>query len=155
MGFNSDITFGQMAIPTLLYGPCMVMFFIPLSGLTVSTVGPEQQANAAGLANFMRTIGGAFATSLVQTAWSDAGRRSQTELAGAMVHGSRALDTFQASGMSYQRAVSTLDDIVQSQSTMLGTLKVFGMVTVAFFGAAILIWFAPKPKSPIALGGGH
>jgi hypothetical protein len=72
-----------------------------------------------------------------------------------MVHGSRALDTFQASGMSYQRAVSTLDDIVQSQSTMLGTLKVFGMVTVAFFGAAILIWFAPKPKSPIALGGGH
>jgi DHA2 family multidrug resistance protein len=155
MGFNSDITFGQMAIPTLLYGPCMVMFFIPLSGLTVSTVGPEQQANAAGLANFMRTIGGAFATSLVQTAWSDAGRRSQTELAGAMVHGSRAIEAYQASGMSYQRAVATLDDIVQSQSTMLGTLKVFGMVTLAFFGAAGLIWLAPKPKGPIAMSGGH
>jgi DHA2 family multidrug resistance protein len=144
-----------MAIPTLLYGPCMVMFFIPLSGLTVSTVGPEEQANAAGLANFMRTIGGAFATSLVQTAWSDAGRRSQTELAGAMTHGSRAIDAYEASGLSHQGAVAMLDGVVQSQSTMLATLKVFGMVTLAFFGAAALIWFAPKPKGPMAMGGGH
>jgi len=155
MSFDSDVTFGQMAIPTLLYGPCMVMFFIPLSGLTVSTVGPEEQANAAGLANFMRTIGGAFATSLVQTAWSDAGRRSQTELAGAMVHGSRAIDAYEATGMSHQGAVAMLDGVVQTQSTMLATLKVFGMITLAFFGSAALIWFAPKPKGPIAVGGGH
>jgi DHA2 family multidrug resistance protein len=155
MSFTPDVTFGQMALPTLLYGPCMVMFFIPLSGLTVSTVGPEEQANAAGLANFMRTIGGAFATSLVQTAWSDAGRRSQTELAGAMVHGSRAIDAYQASGLSHQGAVAMLDGVVQSQSTMLATLKVFGMVTLAFFAAAALIWIAPKPKGPIAVGGGH
>jgi DHA2 family multidrug resistance protein len=155
MGFNSDVTFSQMAIPTLLYGPCMVMFFIPLSGLTVSSVGPEDQANAAGLANFMRTLGGAFATSLVQTLWSNAGRRSQSELAGAMVHGSRAIDAFEAGGMSHPGAVAMLDQIVQTQSTMLATLKVFGMVTLVFFGSGMLIWLAPKPKGPIALGGGH
>jgi DHA2 family multidrug resistance protein len=155
MGFNSDVTFSQMAIPTLLYGPCMVMFFIPLSGLTVSSVGPEDQANAAGLANFMRTLGGAFATSLVQTLWSDAGRRSQSELAGAMVHGSRTIDAFEAGGMSHSGAVAMLDQIVQTQSTMLATLKVFGMVTLVFFGSGMLIWLAPKPKGPIALGGGH
>jgi DHA2 family multidrug resistance protein len=155
MSFNSDVTFGHMAIPTLLYGPCMVMFFIPLSGLTVSTVGPEEQANAAGLANFMRTLGGAFATSLAQAAWSDAGRRSQTELAGAMVHGSRTIQAYEASGMSHQGAVAMLDGIVQSQSTMLATLKVFGMVTLVFFGSAMLIWVAPKPKGPIDISGGH
>jgi len=155
MGFDSDVTFGQMAIPTLLYGPCMVMFFIPLSGLTVSSVAPEEQANAAGLANFMRTLGGAFATSLVQTLWSDAGRRSQSELAGAMVHGSRTVDAFEAGGMSHSGAVAMLDQIVQTQSTMLATLKVFGMVTLVFFGSGMLIWVAPKPKGPIALGGGH
>ncbi len=155
MGFNSDVTFSQMAIPTLLYGPCMVMFFIPLSGLTVSSVGPEDQANAAGLANFMRTLGGAFATSLVQTLWSDAGRRSQSELAGAMVHGSRTVDAFEAGGMSHSGAVAMLDQIVQTQSTMLATLKVFGMVTLVFFASGMLIWLAPKPKGPIALSGGH
>jgi DHA2 family multidrug resistance protein len=155
MGFTPDVTFGEMAIPTLLYGPCMVMFFIPLSGLTVSSVGPEEQANAAGLANFMRTLGGAFATSLVQTLWSDAGRRSQNELAGAMVHGSRTIGAFEAQGMSHGGAVAMLDQIVQGQSTMLATLKVFGMVTLVFFGSGMLIWLAPRPKGPIAVGGGH
>jgi DHA2 family multidrug resistance protein len=103
----------------------------------------------------MRTLGGAFATSLAQAAWSDAGRRSQTELAGAMVHGSRTIQAYEASGMSHQGAVAMLDGIVQSQSTMLATLKVFGMVTLVFFGSAMLIWVAPKPKGPIDISGGH
>src|SRR3546814_13225951 len=87
MGFNPDVTFLQMAWPTLLMGPFMVMFFVPVTGLAMASVDPDEQANAAGLSNFMRTLGGAFATSIVQTGWANAARENQTELAGAMYQG--------------------------------------------------------------------
>ncbi len=155
MGFNSNVTFWQMAIPTLLYGPFLVMFFIPLNGLTISTVDPDEQANAAGLSNFLRTIGGAFATSLVQTSWSDSGRRAQSELAGAMVHASATLGRFQSLGMAPRVALSTLSRLVENQSVMLATLHTFGIVAIVFFISATIIWLVPKPAGPIAMGGGH
>jgi DHA2 family multidrug resistance protein len=114
-----------------------------------------EQANAAGLSNFMRTLAGAFATCLVQTRWSDAGRQNQTELAGAMVHGSRTIATFEAGGLSHQGAVARLSGIVEGQSVMLATLNIFGVVTIIFFLAAMLIWIAPRPKGPIDTTAGH
>ena len=65
----------------------MVMFFVPVTGLAMASVDHDEQANAAGLSNFMRTLAGAFATSLVQTGWSNATRQNQTELAGVLHYG--------------------------------------------------------------------
>ena len=48
LSFTPDITFLQMALPTLLTGTTMVMFFIPVTGLAMASVKPEEQANAAG-----------------------------------------------------------------------------------------------------------
>ena len=79
--FNTDVTFLQMAWPTLLTGVFMVMFFVPVTGLAMASVEPEEQANAAGISNFMRTLAGAFATSLIQSRWSDATRVNNTEIA--------------------------------------------------------------------------
>jgi DHA2 family multidrug resistance protein len=155
MGFNRDVTFLQMAVPTLLCGPFMVMFFLPLSGLVVASVDHDEQANAAGLSNFMRTLGGAFATSLVQTGWGDAARSSQTALAGEMVYGGRAVEQLESSGANHQGAVALLSNIVEDQSVMLATLKIFGVVAILFFGSAILIWIAPKPTGPIDTSGAH
>jgi DHA2 family multidrug resistance protein len=47
--FNSDVTFWQAAMPTLLTGPFMVMFFIPTIGLAMASVDPGEEANAAGV----------------------------------------------------------------------------------------------------------
>jgi DHA2 family multidrug resistance protein len=155
MGFNSDVTFLQMALPTLLCGPFMVMFFLPLSGLVVASVDHDEQANAAGLSNFMRTIGGAFATSLVQTGWGDAARSGQTELAGAMAHSAPAIAQFEAGGVSHDSAVALLGSLVEGQSVMLATLQIFGVVAILFFGSAVLIWIAPRPQGPIDASAAH
>jgi len=155
MSFNSDVTFLQMAWPTLLTGPFMVMFFVPVTGLAMASVDPEEQANAAGLSNFMRTLAGAFATSIVQTGWANATRENQTELAGAMQHGQTTLDAMTAEGMPREAAVAMLSGIVEGQSVMLATLNVFAMMTACFAVAATLIWFAPKPKGPIDTSGAH
>ena len=97
--FNTDVTFLQMAWPTLITGVFMVMFFIPVTGLAMASVEPDEQANAAGISNFMRTLAGAFATSLIQSRWSDATRVNNTEIANAMPHGQAAVDAMTAQGV--------------------------------------------------------
>ncbi|MGZ9098375.1 MAG: DHA2 family efflux MFS transporter permease subunit [Brevundimonas sp.] len=155
MGFNPDVTFMQMAWPTLLTGIFMVMFFVPVTGLAMASCEPHEAANAAGMSNFMKTLAGAFATSLVQTGWSDATRRNQTELAGAMENGQLVIDGAVAQGVPRESAVHMLSGLVEGQSVMLATLNMFAVISVCLVFAAFLIWLAPKPKGPIDTSGAH
>ncbi|MFV0643864.1 MAG: DHA2 family efflux MFS transporter permease subunit [Sphingomonadaceae bacterium] len=155
LSFTSEVTFMQMAWPTLLTGPFMVMFFVPVTGLAMASVSPEEQANAAGISNFMRTVAGAFATALIQTGWNNASRTNQTELAGAMKQGEAAIEGMVAQGASVEQATTMLGYMVEGQSVMLATLNMFAIVTACFAFAALLIWMAPKPKGPIDTSGGH
>ena len=155
MGFTPDVTFLQMAWPTLLTGVFMVMFFIPVTGLAMASVEPHEQASAAGISNFMRTLAGAFATSLVQSGWSNAARENQTELAGAMQHGQATVDAIMAQGASREVATTALTTLVEGQSLMLATLNMFAAIALCFAFAATLIWLSPKPKGPIDTSGAH
>jgi DHA2 family multidrug resistance protein len=155
MGFTPDVTFSQMALPTLLTGPAMVMFFVPVTGLAMASVDPQEQANAAGLSNFMRTLAGAFATSLVQTGWSNATRTNQTELAGAMRNGQSVVDAMSAHGVPPESATALLSGLVEGQSVTLATLNMFAAITICLVFAAGLIWIAPKPQGPIDTSGAH
>lgn len=153
--FSSDVTFLQMAWPTLLTGVFMVMFFVPVTGLAMASVEPHEQANAAGLSNFMRTLAGAFATSLIQSEWSNATRTNNTEIANAMVHGDQAVAGMTAQGVPPQSASTMLSYMVEGQSVMLATLNMFGTIAVCLGIAAGLIWLVPKPKGPIDTSGAH
>jgi DHA2 family multidrug resistance protein len=155
MGFNPDVTFGQMALPTLLTGPFMVMFFVPVTGLAMASVDHDEQANAAGLSNFMRTLAGAFATSLVQTGWQNATRENQTELAGVVHYGRELVDGATAQGAPHEGALAVLAQVVEGQSVMLATLNMFATIAICFAFAATLIWLAPKPQGPIDTSGAH
>jgi DHA2 family multidrug resistance protein len=155
MNFSPDVTFFQMALPTLLTGPAMVMFFIPVTGLAMASVNHDEQANAAGLSNFMRTLAGAFATSLVQTGWSNAARHNQTELAGAMHNGQATLDAMVAQGTPHDTAVTMLSGLIESQSVTLATLNMFADIAICFVIAAGIIWLVPKPQGPIDTSGAH
>lgn len=153
--FSNDVTFLQMAWPTLLTGTFMVMFFVPVTGLAMASVEPHEQADAAGLSNFMRTLAGAFATSLIQSGWSNAIRTNNTELTGAMQHGEAATDAMVAQGMSADSARTMLSYVVEGQSVMLATLNMFGVIAICLGVAATLIWLVPKPKGPIDTSGAH
>lgn len=153
--FNNDVTFLQMAWPTLFTGVAMVMFFIPVTGLAMASVEPEEQANAAGISNFMRTLAGAFATSLIQSRWSDATRANSTEIANAMPNGQQAVDSMTAQGVPLEAARTLLSQIVEGQSVMLATLNMFGVIAICLAAAGMIIWLVPKPKGPIDTSGAH
>lgn len=154
-GFNSDITFLHMAGPTLVTGLFMVMFFVPVTGLAMASVDPEEQATAAGISNFMRTLAGAFATSLIQSEWSNATRVNNTEIANSMVNGQAAVETMTAQGIPAESARTMLSYVVEGQSVMLATLDMFGVIAVCLGISAAIIWFVPKPKGPIDTSGAH
>jgi DHA2 family multidrug resistance protein len=153
--FTPDVTFLQMAWPMLLTGIFMVMFFVPVTGLAMASVKPDEQANAAGLSNFMRTLAGAFATSLIQSGWSNAARSNQTELAGAMTNGRHLIEAADGAGMPHDASVTLLSMVVEGQSVMLATLNMFGVIALCLGFAATLIWLVPKPKGPIDTSGAH
>ena len=155
MSFTPDVTFLQMAWPTLLTGPFMVMFFVPVTGLAMASVEHDEQANAAGLSNFMRTLAGAFATSLVQTGWSNAARNNQTELSGVMHFGEGLVDGMRSMGATRDQATELLTHLIEGQSVMLATLNMFAVIAVCFGFSATLIWLAPKPRGPIDTSGAH
>ena len=150
--FNQDMDMTQLILPQLLQGVGMPFFMIPLIGLTMTFVAPEETASAAGLINFMRSLAGAFGTAITTTAWSNAAISAHNDLAGTLHHPEAMLAKMQASGLSAGQALETLNNIATGQSVMLGTNRVFFTVGLVVLVAAASIWLAPRPKGPIQIG---
>ena len=68
---TSDMSYWVICIPLFFMGVGMPMYYVPLTGLAMGSVNEEETASAAGLMNFVRTISGAIATSLVTTSWQN------------------------------------------------------------------------------------
>ncbi|MDC7717755.1 DHA2 family efflux MFS transporter permease subunit [Vogesella sp. DC21W] len=140
---TTDMDFWQVALPLLLQGLGMPFFFVPLTGLAMASVKPEEMASAAGLMSFMRTLSGAFATSIVTTAWDDKASHYHAELAALVDSSPQALQ--QLGNGSIESGRQQLGQLIQSQSIMLSTNELFWLSGLSFVLAACMIWLAPRP----------
>jgi len=156
IGFTTDAGYWSIALPHLLLGAAVPFFFIPLTGLALSSVRPEETASAAGLLNFARTTSGAFAVSITTTAWSNETTLHHVDLAGNLHNPNATLGALQSLGLSAQQAVGALDNLVQGQAVMVATDHIFLINALLFLVGAGVVWFAPRPKAQVAAGvGGH
>jgi len=57
-------------------------FFVPVTTLALASVEEHETASAAGLMNFIRTLSGAVATSIVTTGWENKTQHMHAELSG-------------------------------------------------------------------------
>jgi DHA2 family multidrug resistance protein len=143
-GLTNDATYWQIAGPLILMGIGLPLFFVPLTALALGSVEEKETASGAGLQNFLRTMSGAIATSLVTTAWDDKTSYVHAELSGLTDSNGAALKLLSTMG-SHDAAVSQLNAMVQGQSVMIATNQLMFVVAVAFVVAALAIWLAPKP----------
>jgi MFS transporter, DHA2 family, multidrug resistance protein len=151
----SDMTYWQITTWVFLAGAGMPLFFLPLTGAALASVDPEETAGAAGLMSFIRTLSGAFATSIANTVWENGAIYNQAELAGTL-NGARAtLDAFMQGGMSHDQALTALTQMVQGQSMMLATNQTFMGCAIVFLIAAATIWLVPKPTRVADTSLGH
>ncbi len=155
-GFVSDVGYWNVALPHVLLGVAVPFFFIPLTGLALSSVKPQETASAAGLLNFARTVSGAFAVSITTTAWENTATAHHADLAGNLNDPNATLNSLRSLGLSAQQAVAGLDNIVQGQAVMVSTDHIFLISALMFVFGACVVWLAPKPTTPVAAGaGGH
>jgi DHA2 family multidrug resistance protein len=154
---TNDVTYWQIATPLILMGIGLPLFFVPLTALSLGSVEESETASAAGLQNFLRTMSGAVATSLVTTFWDDKTTAMHAELSWLADRTGDTLRGMIASGTPFDMAIRQLDNLVQAQSVMIATNQMMMIVAAAFAMAAGVIWFAPKPSREIdpAQAGGH
>jgi len=153
---NSDMAFWDIAIPLAVMGFALPFFFIPTSGIALGSVEEREMDSAAGLMNFLRTLSGAFATSVVTTVWANQTTRNHAELVGLADRDGSVTQMLTQSGTPPEVATQVVDYLVVSQSGMLSTNQVMTGVAAMFFVAAAIIWIAPKPTRTIEPGAsGH
>ncbi len=144
-GFASNINFAAIVVPQFAQGLFMPLFFVPVFALSLGALKPQEIAGGAGLLSFTRTMSGAFATCLATTFWTDTARKSRVQLlnqtdTGAAVHRMTGL------GMDHGQAIRQFEGLIQSQSVMLATDKLFLGIAILMAIAALSIWLIPKPK---------
>jgi DHA2 family multidrug resistance protein len=142
---NPDMDFWTICIPLLVMGVGMPMYYVPITGLAMGSVDEKETASAAGLMNFVRTISGAFATSLVTTSWQSRSYIAHDQLASIVdPAGKLAVQIAGAPAMAGQAAREMFNNMVTGQSLMLATNGLMMAIAVVFFVAAFAIALAPK-----------
>lgn len=145
----TQMDFFTISLPQFLQGLGMPFFFIGTTALALGSVRPDQTASAAGLQNFVRTLAGAFATSLATTLWEREAKMAHEDLAG-LVH-----PLPQGAGFSAEQGRMVLERIVQTESVTLATNAIFWGCIGLFALAALIVWLAPKPHGPVDLTAAH
>ncbi|SFL91980.1 MFS transporter, DHA2 family, multidrug resistance protein [Variovorax sp. OV329] len=149
VGATTDMGYWQIAHPLLLTGLGLPFFFVPLTAIALGSVEEAETASAAGLMNFLRTLSGAFATSIVTTSWENGANARHADLVGLLDRSGEMWSALMQAQVGDAAARTLLDQMVQGQGVMLATNEIMLCVVVAFAVAAMVIWLAPRPTRTI------
>lgn len=154
---TTSMDYWTIVIPLFFMGVGMPMYYVPLTGLAMASVEEKETASASGLMNFVRTISGAFATSLVTTSWQDKSYIAHDELT-SIVDPTNQLATLVANAPSVPGSMvrELLNMATTGQSLMLATNGLMVVIAVIFFVSALAIVLAPKATRTVdAAAVGH
>lgn len=154
---TTDMGYWEIALPLMAMGLGLPFFFVPLTGLAMASVDEPEMASAAGLMNFLRTLSGAFATSLITTLWDDQTTVNHAELVAVSDSDQTLQRFFEGMGSTGETTLQNIDRLINAQAVMLATNQVMSIVAFSFIVAAFAIWLAPRPQRVVdpAASGGH
>lgn len=150
-------TIGEIMFGRFLFGAGIPFFFIPLSGIVMQGMEGEEMTAAAGLSNFLRTLGGAIGTAVFVTAWSRRSTFHHARLTEELYAGNPVYDQFMSqfsASTSMSARLAQLDGLVSQQAVTMATIDILylsaGMFVVMMFAV-----FAAKPVKGAVASGGH
>ncbi len=147
--FNTSADFVTIALPQLLQGVAVSMFFAPLVSINVGGIPPERMASAAGTQNFLRTMCGAFGTSLAVALWTRRDSVHRVQLAEHISASAPQTAEFTArlgaAGLPPDQANAVLERMLAGQSNMLATNDVFWLSGCLLIALMPVIWLARPP----------
>lgn len=148
-GFNTDVTFGNIALSRFIQGIGAPFFFVPSISILLSGLPNSRIASAAGLSNFLRILAGSFGTSISVTIWSDRESFHQSKIVEGLTsyssHMKSAIQKLQALGFSAKSSYDFVSQNVINQAYMLATNDIFWGSGFLFLFLLALIWLAKPP----------
>ena len=146
---NETASFGQLALPRLLQGVGLALFFLPLNQIVMSGVSPSELASAAGLSNFLRTIAGSISTAVCIWMWNNRTDYHHAVLSEHVTSDSLATSAYQAQlaaqGVPDTMGLAYIDRIIGNQASTLGANDVFFMLCLLYLVMIPFLWFARPP----------
>lgn len=152
-----DYSGDQFFLPNIVRAVGQAMVITPLTAIAMLGIAPKDAANASGLFNMLRNLGGAVGTATLGTIIT---KREQfhSNVIGQAVTTAREevrqrlahmTDYFMAHGMSDQaaahhQAIIALGKTVKRQALVLGFSDTFAVIGVMLAIAAVLLLFAKK-----------
>ncbi len=157
--YPPDASFWVFALPALVQGIAMGIFFVALLTIALDRIPPEKVPAASGLNNFLRIVASGFATSLTTTYWDRREAFHQSRLVESLSVFDPALRDVTSSiknlGFSDQSAAASVLHEVVNQGYLLSSLDLF-----YFFGWTTLIlivacWVVRRPVAKAGVVGGE
>lgn len=150
--FSTQVTLMDLIEPRLLMGIGVATFFVPLTALSLSGLTPDRIASASGVANFLRTLGASFGTSLSVTLWDRRAYLHDVHLSENFTISNPVsnhfFDQLHAMGLSTLQVDALFASQVQKQAFMLATNDFFWLSGWLFLALMALVWLARPPFAP-------
>jgi DHA2 family multidrug resistance protein len=147
--FTTGADFVTIALPQLLQGVAVSMFFAPLVSINVGGIAPERMASAAGTQNFLRTMCGSFGTSLAIALWTRRESLHRAQLAEHISIYAPQTNWFsarlEATGLAPDQVNAALERILAGQANMLAANDVFWLCGCILIALIPVIWLARPP----------
>jgi len=159
-GFNTQVDFYHVAFVQLIQGFGVAFFFMPVLTIVLSDLNTSEIASGSGLATFLRTLAGSFATSITTYMW---GHR-------AIIHHSQLTEHFtpynphaatvieQIGHGDVSLAAAKLEQMIVQQSYQMSFNEIMYVLGILFILLIGVLWLSRPPfhraggKAP---AGGH
>lgn len=156
--FTTGADFSYFAMPQLVQGAALAMFFPPLVAIYSSDLPVTQFASAASLMNFSRMLAGSMATSAVTTIWDNREAVHQTYLVDRIPdNGARMAElsgVLAQSGMDAVQSLTTASRLLVQQAYMLAANEIFFCTGCVFIALIPIVWLShplrPSGEMPAA-----
>ena len=161
--FTPQTDMAHVLLPTFIQGVAMAFFFIPLTTLLMSGLGPERIAAAAGLSSFVRITAGAMGTSIATTLWDDRAAQHHAHLTETLEQGQGAfagvLQSLQSTGLSLEQSLAQVNRLIDQQAYTRAVDDIFYASSMIFLALIALVWLTRRPPraghAPVDAGGAH
>lgn len=155
---NADAAFAELFWPQALRGLALMLCFVPINTLALGTLPPGQLANASGLYNLMRNLGGAIGIAAVNTVLDNRLYHHLSHLTELLNSGRAELTALMKQTIEYVASVGSADaapaigtrllaDLVNREATVMAYNDLFWLMSLVFAAAVVLVSLVRKPST--------
>ncbi|MGA8261535.1 MAG: DHA2 family efflux MFS transporter permease subunit [Arenicellales bacterium] len=156
-GFTADADYVALALPQLLQGAGIAMFFAPLIAITLGDLNPEQMPFGSGLVNFFRITAGSFGASLATTFWQRREAVHHTDLVEQITafapQADQVINRLSAAGLGNTQIWTRMHEMLVHQSTLLAVDDIFQISGWLFLLLVVSVWLARRSTAGGAVAG--